>query len=441
VLPWLEPDRQRQCFELTGPSSDDPSSKDRELWARYVAASQHLHHPLYMGHQVCPPLPVAALADLVAGLLNNSVAIYEMSPAATAIEASVVGWMIRTLGLGPKADGLLTSGGSLGNLRALLTARHVALGEKHMLGGRLAVVASDQVHYSVQRAAGALGLGTDAVVSVATDEAFQMQVEALEGALDGAADQGLEVFAVVANAGSTATGAYDPLLPIAELCEARGLWLHVDGAHGASAALSARHRHLLDGIDRVDSVVWDAHKLLLVPSLVTGVLFKDGRHSEVALSDDAPYLHEAAPDRACADLSHRTLECTKNAMALKLFALLEVHGPDVLTDAVEHLFGLASQLGALLDEAPDFELATVPQCNIVCFRYCPPSWKDVESREVDARNESIRRSIIESGELYLVRTPLRGRTFLRVALMNPLAETDHLVALLEKVRAAGLVLL
>jgi L-2,4-diaminobutyrate decarboxylase len=187
--------------------------------------------------------------------------------------------MGQQLGWPETSGGVMTSGGSVGNLTALLAARQSRAGfDAWGAGGHggppLAVLCSAQVHYSISRALRIMGWGDGGAIAVPVDERYRLRAGELATAAARAAADGRRVIAVVASAGSTATGAYDPLGEIADFCDGSGLWLHVDGAHGASAALSPRLRHLVAGIERADSVVWDAHKMMMMPALVTGVLFR-----------------------------------------------------------------------------------------------------------------------------------------------------------------------
>ena len=441
VLPWQPPDalRERWAHPFAANGGGEPALRD--TLAAYLAATTSLHHPRFVGHQVTPPLPAAALAELVSAFANSSGAVYEMGPAAMAAELAVLRWMATTLGLGPGAEGLLTSGGSLGNLTALLAARRAAAGfdawrDGCAAGPPLAILAGEGAHYSVARAAQIMGLGAAGVVTVPVDARLRLDATALAPTLDAATRAGRRAFAVVASACTTAAGIYDPLEAVAEFCREHGLWLHVDGAHGAGAALSPRYRHLVAGIERADSVVWDAHKMLLMPSLVSGVLFREGRRAWESFSQEAAYLIGNSGAEEWYNLSHRTIECTKNAMSLKLYAALRAAGPALLAAHVEHAYDLARRFATLIEEAGDFELAAPPESNIVCFRHVPTGLR-VPDAELDALQERVRRRIIESGAFYLVQARLRGRLYLRTALMNPLTEESDLSALLETIRRAG----
>jgi len=437
VLPPSDPDAMSAAWpEAFG---EGPAGRFDDLLERVLAGSNHLHHPRYVGHQVTAPLPLAALCDLVAALLNNGMAVYEMGPVSTAMERSVLQWMARQVGFSASAAGILTSGGSVGNLTALLAARQARAGfdawnAGHGGGPPLAVLAADQAHYSVQRAVQIMGWGRDGLVAVETDGRFRLRPEGLPDALRRAQRAGRRVIAVVANACSTATGTFDPLEPIADFCAAHDLWLHVDAAHGASALLSPKHRALLSGIERADSVVWDAHKMLLMPALVTAVLFRDGQRSYAAFAQDAAYLFAEQPaDEQWFNGAVRTLECTKRMMSLKLYAALSLCGTRLFADYVSATFDLAQRFAARLTAASDFELPVEPESNIVCFRHTPTAAGDL-----DRLQERIRRRLLGDGSFYLVQTRLPTGLYLRTTLINPFTSDDDLAALITAVRRAAL---
>lgn len=389
-----------------------------------VAEGIHLHHPGYVGHQVAVPAPEAALAELVGTLTNNAMGVFEMGPVGTVLEHRVVRWMVERLGLPAGADGVLTSGGSLGNLTALLAARAAATTAGGVTGP-LAVLVGEGAHYSIARAARAMGLGDDGLVSVPSDERHRLRADALPAALAEARRRGRTPFAVVGSACSTATGAFDPLPAIAEFAAAHGLHFHVDGAHGAALALSPRLRARVAGIERADTVVWDAHKLLRVPSLCTAVLYRDARVGAGAFAQQATYLFS---EDTRWDLALRTFECTKRLMPLGLYLVLSGRGEAALVDYVEGRVDLAARFAERVAAAPDLELALPPECNIVCFRP-----RGVPNAGIDA----VRAAVVRSGRFYLVATTLGTERYLRVSLMNPDTTLDDLDDLLAAVRTAA----
>jgi L-2,4-diaminobutyrate decarboxylase len=431
VLPWRAPEDALANWARK-PLAGDVDLVDQ--LRRIMAASTALAHPHCMAHQVPPPLPGAALAELVSAMLNNGMAVYEMGPASTPIELSLIEWMCGKLGMPDSAGGVMTSGGSLGNLTALLAMRQARAGYDAWARGAhegppLAVIVSSDAHYSVSRTLRVMGWGDGGAVAAKVDEKHRLTAAAVERAVTEARGQGRRVIGIVAAAGSTATGAYDPLDELADFAASTDLWLHVDAAHGGGAALSLGQRHKLRGIERADSVVWDAHKLLMMPALVTAVLYKRGEHAYSAFAQQASYLFaDSAPDDHWWDLGTRTLECTKRMMAIELWCALRVHGEAWFGEVVDRLVVLAAALAAKVDAAPDFELALDPEANIVCYRHRGPAG------DLDAHNRALRQRVVEDGRFYVVGTQLAQGYFLRSTIMNPLIEESDLDELLEHLR-------
>jgi len=435
VLPWKEPEAMLAAWP--GGFSEHGDGDLVELLDRFLTESQHLHHPRFVGHQVAVPLPEAALAELAGRLVNNGMAIYEMGPVLWAMERRVIGWMGAVLGLGEEAGGVLTSGGTLGNLHALLAARRFRAGRDTWEDGvadgpPLAFLVPESAHYSIERAVRILGLGREGLVPVAVDAALRMDAADLEPALRRAEAAGRKVAGVVANACCTPTGTFDPLDATADFCEAHGLWMHVDGAHGACAALSPAHAFRVAGIGRADSVVWDAHKMLLVPHTVTAVLFRERKHAFGTFSAKADYLYQKGAEEEEFNLGHRTFECTRPAQALPLYLALRQHGTALFSEHVRRSFELAEWFGKELEAAEDFEPACAPESNIVCFRHLRSG-----AAGLDAHQAELRRRILRRGRFYLVQTRLPRGLFLRVTLIHPRTGKAELRALLEEIRAVS----
>jgi L-2,4-diaminobutyrate decarboxylase len=333
------------------------------------------------------------------------------------------------------AGGMIVHGGTIATLTALLAARQSRAGFDVWRDGAdggppLALLASDQTHYSTSRAAQIMGFGQTGAVPVASDERFRMRPDALADEISAARGRGQRPIAVVASAGTTATGAFDPLDDIADVCAAEGLWLHVDAAHGGSAALSPRLAPQLAGIGRADSVVWDLHKTLPFPALASLLAYARARDAYGAFAQQADYLFRSG-DAGDENMGTRTLECTRPQLSLVAYLGFATVGADGLRAHVERLWELGRELAGLVEESGDFELALEPECNIVCFRHRAPAGTDS-----DAHQERIRVAVNASGEFYVVQTKLRGVTWLRCALMNAATTRDDLLALLAALRAA-----
>jgi len=458
VLPWTDPQDairraaallQNRGAQIQGESESAPVTE------RFAALAQlmldqglNLHDPRYIGHQVPAPVPLAGLFDAIGSVTNQVMAVYEMGPWATAAEQALVGELGTAIGWEPGSfAGLVTHGGSLANLTALLTARNVALGNVwesgvSRQGPPPALLAHADAHYSVARSAGILGLGSRSIVRVGLDERGRMDPAQLDDELANLRVHGQPVVAVVACACATPTGAFDPLEDIAEVCRRHAVWLHVDAAHGGAAVLSPRHRHLLTGLEKADSVVWDAHKMLFVPSLCAFVLYRDRRHRFEAFRQDAPYLFDpAAPGLAEYDSGMKTVECTKRAAAFGLWGVWSLFGRELFADMVDVTFALGRTFYEKLSAADDFEPLHEPQCNIVAFRHLPDELRRASAEQIGAFQLELRRRLIESGEFYIVPFKKDGVGALRVTIINPLTTPSHLDDLMSALRRQGRALL
>lgn len=437
VLSLRPPDNLLSQWHRPFPRTPSPS-RTAEILSEVIRDSIHIHHPRFVGHQVCPPLTTAAVCDFVSAFLNNGAAVYEMGPLAAVFEKILVEWMAQQLKWnGEEAGGFFTSGGSLGNLTALLAARQAKAGEDYWREGArepLGVLVSDQAHYCTSRAVQMMGWGEKGAILVPSDDKFKMDLSALEERYISATKDGRKVIAVVGSACSTSTGSFDDLNALADFCQERDLWLHIDGAHGASLALTDEYRHLLSGIERVDSVVWDAHKMLLMPALTTAVLFRNKEHSYHAFSQSASYIYEGEMEDEWYNLGKRTVECTKSLMAMKLYVSLMTHGTDYFAGYITSMISLCRMFAEHLMNQSDFEVPVSPECNILCFRYLREGYDEAELDELQGR---IRDQIVRSGEFYLVKTVLRGTTYLRITIINPRTEVEELFRLLDRVREIG----
>ena len=450
VLPWRSPGENLADARSLASGPPDAESRDaftarfQRLLDETLARGIALQHPRFVGHQVPPPLPIAAVFDAVAAHTNQAMAIYEMGPWASAVEKAMADLLGARIGWEPGTfSGLATHGGSLANFTALLTARNAALAGSWESGvprsGPLPViVVHADAHYCVVRAAGMLGIGTSQVVRVGLDSRRRMDVNLLDETLTSMRRAGRTVVAVVACACATPTGAFDPLDEVADACRRHGVWLHVDAAHGGSALMSRRHRHKLAGIDRADTITWDAHKMLHVPALCTFLFHREKARSFGTFQQDAPYLYDpTAPELAEFDGGLRTVECTKRAMVLGLWAAWSLFGPGLFEDIVDVTYGMARTLHAKLADAADFVPLHDPEANIVVFRHVPERLRGAADDEVGRFQFDVRRRLIESGSGYVAATSLDGTGALRATVMNPHTTDADLDLLLTAIREAG----
>ena len=404
------------------------------LFKEIFAHTTHIHHPKYIGHQVACAAPLTSLTAMISALLNNGMAVYEMGMAPTAIERMVTDAICKKLGYDSKAGGFLTSGGTLANLTALLAARRTICKEDIWNEGYtrpLAVIVCEEAHYCVDRAVKIMGLGNQGIIKIPAKSDFSMDTQLLENEFQKAIEKGITIFAIVGSAPSTATGAYDDLQAIAHFAEQKGIWFHVDGAHGGAAIYSKKYKTLIKGIDKADSVVIDGHKMMMLPTITTALLFKDRKITLQNFSQQADYLLDNTLEDEWYQGGKMTFECTKTMMSLHWYLMMKIYGEQVWDEYVTRQYDLAREFANLINHSPNFELATEPQSNILCFRYYEENWSVQKANET---NLKIRQQLLEDGEYYLVQTKIRGANYLRTTLMNPFTEMEHLALLLTVIK-------
>jgi glutamate/tyrosine decarboxylase-like PLP-dependent enzyme len=397
-----------------------------------IADANQLMHPMSLGHQVAAPLPAAVWTESVIGALNQSTAIWEMSPTATVIETQLVRALARLVGWGDEAGGTFTSGGTEATFTALLAARAHALPDAWQNGvgdDPPVVLCGEHAHYCVTRAVAQLGLGTQRALAVPSRE-WRMDILVLREMLDALAAAGTAVMAVVATAGSTATGSFDDLCAIGELCEARGIWLHVDGAHGASALLSPAHRHRVRGLEHARSLAWDAHKMMLMPLAAGMLLVRDEADLAQAFSQHAPYLFHGTHGERAWDQGTRSFLCSRRADALKVWVGIQRYGVAGMAALYDVLCESALALHELIEARDDFVALHVPETNILCFRWVGDG--SLDDAALDPINLDLRMRYNRAGHGWITTTVLGQRRVLRVTVMNPRTTRAHLAAMLDE---------
>ncbi|MGE4030798.1 MAG: aspartate aminotransferase family protein [Thermoleophilia bacterium] len=396
-------------------------------------AAAHLH---------APTLIASAVAEMIVGATNQSMDSYDQAPAATLVEDLLVRRLAELVGPGGGGSGVLTAGGTASNLLGLLLARDRAAREAgadprdHGLppdASGWAILASEAAHDSVRRAAAVLGLGEAAVTSVAVDERGAMDVGALDAALAALRQDGRRPIAIVATAGTTDLGAVDPLAALAARAAAAGAWFHVDAAVGSALALSPRLRALLDGIMAADSVTADLHKLWWQPIGASALLVRDPAALE-GVHHHSDYL-DRAEDDGVLNLVGRSLDTSRRFDALKILVGLRATGTRRLGEMVEHVVALAGRAARRVEERDDLELLAPPTTVMVAFRWVPPGGGEPDA--VDAANTAAQRRLFADGEAVIGRTRLRGRTALKLTLVNPLVGDDDVAALLDRTARAA----
>lgn len=447
VLNWREPDDNILAASrwMDSPIADasHPAIADAagRLMESMLSSGQNLHHPHYIGHQVPPSIPLAGLFDALSAVTNQVMAIYEMGPWATSVEHALVQRLCGKVGWQPEqSSGLLTHGGSLANLTALLTARNISIPNSWEDGipSKAVLITNADAHYCVTRSAGILGLGARQVRKIGLDAKRHIRLDELETELAACQRQKIPVIAVSACACATPTGAIDDLQGVAELCRKFGIWMHVDAAHGGALLMSRRFRGRLKGLELADSIVWDAHKMLFVPALCAAVLYRNRDHRFETFRQDAPYLFDpSAPGMADIDSGMRTIECTKRAVGFGLWSMWSIFGEQLFEDLVDRVIDLTATFHQMLNAESDFETLHEPECNILAFRYLPDHIRHADVALQSDFQRAVRTKLIRSGEFYIVQTTLNGQAALRVTVMNPLTTEQDLLELIQAIRSTG----
>jgi len=324
--------------------------------------------PGYLAYVPGGGLPLAGVADLVADWMNRYTGVAAASPALCRLEADVLSWLAAEFGYAPRARGLLTTGGSMANFSAVVTARHAKLGDAGDYRDAMAY-ASAQAHHSVAKSVSLAGIPARNLVSVRTDPRLRLRPEALEQAVQRDRDAGRRPFLLVSSAGTTNTGAIDPLDALSDVCRAKGLWHHVDGAYGGAFALCETGRARLRGIARADSITFDPHKGMFLPYGTGCLLVRDGDALRAAHQADAPYLQDfGGVGQLPPSPTDYGPELSRDFRGLRVWLPLQLYGAAAFRTALEEKLALTRRLADAVGRLEVLELADDPQLTVVPFR-------------------------------------------------------------------------
>ena len=390
--------------------------------------SLHLAHPRYLAQQVAAPIPLAALIESVAAAMNQSLAVWEMSPIATAIDRQVMARFKRLFGYPHKAEGTLLPGGAFGNLTALLAAREALKPRRRRTAAsRIAVIVGAQAHYSVARAAAILGMGRDAVFRVPVDHEYRTDIARVPEAFARARRGGFQRFVLVGSAGSTPTGSFDEIDALRRVATREGAWFHVDAAHGAALAFSRRLRGRVTGIGSADSMTFDPHKMMFMPLSAAGVLVRNGSLLATPLAERAPYLF-ATEQRRWPDIGQLTIACSQRFDALKIWLVWQIYGARAWDALISHTCAVCAAAFRFCADSRILEPVHEPHSNILCFRL--RRQRDADSSRIHWK---VKEELNESGYGYISSTVLDGRRVLRLVVMNPRTQVRDVEDVLKRI--------
>lgn len=371
----------------------------------------------------CIPSSASLLSwagDVMTNAFNPHDSCRVNAPAIALIEQKLICWMCGLAGYPAESGGLFVSGASIANLTALTAARDAKLtwGDR----SRAVIYVSDQTHASVSKGLHIIGFDRSQIRVIPTDAGFRMDMKYLERAVMEDAAAGKRPFAVVASVGTTNTGSIDPLPEIAGLCREYDMWMHIDGAFGASALLSEEQRTALRGIERSDSLSWDAHKWMMQTYGCGMVLVRDRSALVRSFAAHPEYLKDSEAEGDGVAFWDLGPELTRPARCMKLWLTLQTMGTAKMGEAIDHSCSLARLAEREISKLPDWEIVSPAQLGIVNFRYAPTGMPEPE---LDERNQNISKEMISDGYAHIFTTELCGRKVLRMCTIHPqTTETD-----------------
>lgn len=405
------------------PAPEEPADFETvlaQVEEQILRYTMHVNHPRFLAYVPGPSNFVSVLADTLASGYNVFGGTWISGSGAAAVELAVIDWLREACGMPEDTAGLFVSGGTMANLTALAVARHVQLQDR--LEGATAYF-SDQAHSSLEKALFLLGIPSANWRRLESDDNFRLPLNELARSVAADRAAGYRPFCVIANAGTTNTGAVDPLPQLSDYCKAERLWLHVDGAYGAATVLSARGAQFLSGIERADSLSLDPHKWLFQPFEIGCVLVRDGAKLQDTFRILPDYLKDTHQYSDEFNFTDYGLQLTREFRALKLWMSIKVFGMASFRAAIERGFRLAELAEARLRQMPGWEIVTPAHLAVVCFRF--PAG-DV------AFHLKLVQMVLEDGFALITSTVLRGYTVLRVCTINPRTTEADIEATLER---------
>lgn len=397
---------------------------------RAIAKTFEYAGPGYLAYIPGGGLYTAALADFIAQGVNRYVGLWQPSPAVVQIEENVARWLCDVFDYPAGSQGLLLSGGSMANLSAMVTARHAKLGEDFLDG---IYYVSEQAHASVTKAATIAGFSKRNLRIVPTDGELRMDPEALRSLVREDRAAGLRPFLVAPSAGTTNTGAIDPLDAVADVAEAEDLWMHVDGAYGGFFRLTDRGREAFHGIERSDSVTLDPHKGMFLPYGTGGLVVRDGGALRDAHFEGAAYLQDLPPTGELPNYSEHSAELSRDWRGLRVWFPLRLHGVSAFREALDEKLDLALVLDEALESDPNVEVCWHPQLSTVAFRLAGGDAGPAD----DERQAEFLRRINASKRVFLSSTRIHDRYVLRVCIVSHRTHRDRIEECIEIVTKAA----
>lgn len=434
----------REQIATTPPKKGRPLEELFDDLRQVLDASVRTTHPRFANQLfVGSDLP-GVVGDWITALLDTTMATFEMSPVATVMEQDLISKMCTLAGF-DGGEGIFTAGGSISNLMAVLTARQYAYPNAFKEGminqTPPALFTSCEAHYSLARAANILGLGVQAIYAVDVDEVGRIKPESFRDKIAQAQKDGRKPFFLCATAGTTVASAFDPIDALAEICQEFGIWLHVDAAYGGGVLLSPKHRHLINGVERADSLTWCPHKMMGTPLVNSAFLIRHQTLLKRCLAVDADYIFHQ-PAETTTDLGPLSLQCGRRIDSIKTWLTWQVLGDEGFEERIDRFFELSAHFTNLVRQREHFELLREPQGTNVLFHYIPPALREMPRgqerlKALDEATRRIREAVNDAGKVMINYGPVDGFASFRMVHINPRMTFDDLPLFLDEIERLG----
>ncbi len=429
--------REEMDSLLTENIPDHPSPANEILdfvMKEIIPNSNIVSHPKSYSFVPGPSNYISVMADTIATGFNIFSGGWAASPAAAELEIVTMNWLLDIFGFPTKeGGGIFTSGGSMANLTALVTARRIKCGDDF---SKATIYLSDQAHSSNIKAIKVIGFKKEQIRIIPTDIEFKISLNKLKNIIARDRLEGLQPFCIIASAGTTNTGTVDPLNEIADICEYENMWLHIDGAYGGAAILADKGQQLLKGIERADSLTVDPHKWFFQPYEIGCLLVKNHNWLRNTFSEKPEYLRDIEGNESEINFYDHGIQLTRRFRALKFYMSIKTFGLASFKKAITYNIDLAEQTEAFLRKSVLWEITSPATLAIINFRY-NPIHQNLPEEELDHINQYISKKIIDSKEALLVTTVLQGQIVLRMCLINPRTTIDDIKNTLEKCELYG----
>jgi aromatic-L-amino-acid decarboxylase len=434
---------QPPAYEPPPQQGEDFEALLRELFEERIPDSINTAGPNYFAYVPGGGLLHAAIADLIANSVNRYVSLRKMAPSLAMLEETVVRWFCDIVGYPQQAFGFLTSGGSVANLAAIVTARTWASDQRRLSRG--VIYLSDQVHHSIEKAAGIAGFAVEdeddpdyCIRRIATDRDYRIDIAQLKHQVEADRAQQLRPFLLIGSAGTTNTGAVDPLDQLAEFAAQQELWFHVDAAYGGFFALTDQGARCLRGMERADSLTLDPHKSLFLPYGTGCLLVRDPAHLERAFQKKSDYIQvddQTGPREGPFNFCDISPELSRDFRGLRVWLPIKMHGLRVFSETLDEKLRLAQTMSAQLKSMRHFQIVAEPQLSILAFRLVPDN-RSLTSRQLDALNRAFVEEVNAHRRSYLQPTELHNNTTIRFCILSLRTHDAHLRSCLEEMRRA-----